>query len=276
MNYGFNNFTRATFLTKRWVKGIIKFFEIQKKIDWKNYINDTVVIHLSGRSDRYDKIIKRTSSQKLKKGATLLDHIRIFDAVDGSKLKRKSKKIHIDKYDFKYHWIIDPNPWMQPMLHENPSVVCSDAEIGIAHSHYKIWKEIVKKKTPVTLIMEDDFEFAPGFQKKIKDIFENELPEKWDLLYLSSLPGHTGFTWDPESKNLLRLYNGVWWLSGYVLTYEGAKTLLNNSPVVGPVDVWINHQFKDLNVYMTKHNLIEQADDTPSDNTYSFPDKFGY
>ena len=38
----------------------------------------------------------------------------------------------------------------------------SDPEIGIAFSHMGIWKDIVKKKTPYTLILEDDFVFMKG------------------------------------------------------------------------------------------------------------------
>lgn len=52
------------------------------------------------------------------------------------------------------------------------------------------------------------------------------------------------------------------------------KKLLNNLPIIGPVDVWINYQFKDLKTYISRTNLILQADDTISDNTYSFVETF--
>tara|TARA_B110000285_G_scaffold12736_1_gene12641 strand:- start:29934 stop:30764 length:831 start_codon:yes stop_codon:yes gene_type:complete len=276
MNYGFTNFYRKPRFASKRIDKLIKFFEIQKRINWKKYIQKTYVIHLPTRQDRLAKIKKRAKAQKLSSGYTLLNFISFFEGINGKMIKSFNKKIHTDQYNFDYHWSIDPTPWMKHRLENNQTVQCSPAETGIAFSHYRIWKEIVENKTPVSLIMEDDFEFCYNFQGKIESIFENELPKKWDLLYLSSLPGHTGFTWDPQSDNLIRLYNGVWWLSGYVLTYEGAKTLLNNLPIVGPVDVWINHQFKDLDVYMSKENLIEQADDTKSDNTYSFIETFGH
>ena len=31
----------------------------------------------------------------------------------------------------------------------------------------------------------------------------------------------------------------LWYLSGYILSYEGAKYLLDSLPVIGPVDSWI-------------------------------------
>ena len=74
-----------------------------------------------------------------------------------------------------------------------------------------------------------------------------------------------------KKKNTLRVFNGIWWMSGYILTKRGAQKLIDNLPVVGPVDVWINHIFPEMDVFMSKENLIVQADGGWSDNTYSFP-----
>ena len=79
---------------------------------------------------------------------------------------------------------------------------------------------------------------------------------------------------DPHSKNLARLFNGVWWMSGYCLTRTAAIHLLEQLPIVGPVDVWINYQFEGLQVYLAYNNIICQADNTYSDNTYSFMEEF--
>ena len=274
MKYGLKGFNRVERITTKWFSRLLRLFEKQKRIDWTKYISDTVVIHLANRPDRLKIAKNRASSQKLKGRKTLLDHLRFFDAIDGKTIKWFSKKIHRNSYKFSYHWGVDPAEGMEQQLKRNKTILCSSAETGIAFSHYRIWKEIVENKTPITLIMEDDFEFCHKFQDKIESIFEKELPTKWDLLYLSSLPNHFGFTWDPHSQNLSKLYNGVWWLSGYVLTYEGAKKLLDNLPIIGPVDVWINYQFKHMEVYMTNHNLITQGDDTRSDNTYSYVETF--
>lgn len=274
MKYGISGFQRVVQTTKSWFFRLFSIFERQAKIDWKKYIDETIVIHLSHRKDRYKLLKKRTSSQKLKGGLTLFDHLTIFEAIEGKKIKWFSNKIHNNEYDFKYHWKIDPSPGLEDSLNKNPKILCSAAETGIAISHYRVWKNIVKNKIPVTLIMEDDFIFCNKFQDRVEEIFENELPSKWDLLYLSKLPNYSGFRWDPHSKNLARLYNGVWWLSGYVVTYEGAKKLLKGLPIIGPVDVWINYQFPRMEVYSTYDNLILQADDTKSDNTYSYVETF--
>jgi len=106
---------------------------------------------------------------------------------------------------------------------------------------------------------------------------KKELPEEWDMLYFSGLPSKNGFKWDPHSEHLVKLHQGVWWMSGYMLSREGAKKLLKCLPIIGPVDVWINHQFDYINAYMCKWNLIDQGGDDTSNNAYSFEHRFwGY
>ena len=274
MNYGINGFQKFEQTAHEWFARFLCIFRKKVKVDWESYINKTVVIHMRDRKDRLKLLKKRTSSIKFKNGKSLFDYIYLFEAIDGSTIKWFSKKIHQNKYKLSYHWNVDPVWGMGKALEKNPTILCSAAETGIVFSHYRIWKDIVKHKTPVTLILEDDVKFSPNFQEKIKNIFEDELPPKWDMLYLSSLPTEAGFKWEPHSENISRLHNGVWWMSGYVLTYEGAKKLLNNLPIIGPVDVWINYQFDDLKTYISRTNLILQADDTISDNTYSFVETF--
>jgi hypothetical protein len=63
-------------------------------------------------------------------------------------------------------------------------------------------------------------------------------------------------------------------MSSYILTRSAAEKLLDNLPIVGPVDVWINYQFEYLNAYMTPGNLITQTGMTDSDNTYSFVQEY--
>lgn len=257
------------------INSIKKIFEKQLKIDWDSYINKTFVLHLPERKDRRRRLRRQLKAVKLSTG-TLLDRVYWLE---GTTSVDKNLSIHQPLYSFNYHWQIDPDENLRFMLDENPTIYCSMPEQAIAHSHYHILKHIVDNKIPVSLIMEDDVVLKYGFQKDIKSIFEKELPEDWDLLYLSSQPAWSGWKWEPYSENLDRVYNGIWWMSGYVITYEGAKKLLENLPIIGPVDVWINHQFKHLKVYMTSDNIIDQRQNNFrewSDNRYSFPETFDY
>ena len=74
---------------------------------------------------------------------------------------------------------------------------------------------------------------------------------------------------DHISEFLFRPRRGLWNLSGYVLSKHGANKLLDLLPVRGPVDLWFNHQFANLDVFATSRSLIEQRWDYRSDNSYS-------
>ena len=58
-------------------------------------------------------------------------------------------------------------------------------------------------------------------------------------------------------------------VSGYVLSREGAATLLRAMPVIGPVDLWMNYRFAELGALALNSPAIEQRHDEASDNAYS-------
>src|SRR5438128_12650437 len=62
---------------------------------------------------------------------------------------------------------------------------------------------------------------------------------------------------------------GLWNASGYVLSREGAGTLLGLLPVRGPVDLWLNLQFPSLEVLATERSIVEQRGNVSSSNSYS-------
>jgi GR25 family glycosyltransferase involved in LPS biosynthesis len=251
-----------------------KMFEKQTVIDLDTYVQDVVVIHMIKRKDRYKKLKKESKRIKLIDG-TLFDKIRIHEAVDGKKIKKKRRKDFEPEYTFQFWYDINPEPrWKDIKDKDKIMVMSSDPEIGISLSHMGVWKDIVKKKTPYTLILEDDFTINIGFQNKLKQAL-NKLPSDFDLLYLSYLPCSHGFKFDFYKNNLLKIHKGIWWLSGYILSYEGAKKLVDNFPVVGVVDLWVNHIIPSMNVYATKTLLIDQRINMKSDNVYSFISGYG-
>ena len=273
MNYGTNTLGR---LELKWNFLKFKFkryFEKQSKIDLDEYVQDVVIIHMKKRKDRYRKMKREASRVKLKVG-NFWDKIRIKEGLDGKFLRVRSTKDFNPSYTFESHYKVDPHPVWKGKEYQK-KIRCSNAEIGCTLSHIQVWKDIVKDKTPHTLVLEDDFFLDTKFQDKFIQAW-SEVPKDFDLFYLSTLPTAYGFTWDPHSENVIEIHNGVWWLSGYILSYEGAKKLVDNFPVEGPCDMWINHQFKNMSVYSTKSKLIGQRPDTTSDNIYSFETIYKY
>lgn len=92
---------------------------------------------------------------------------------------------------------------------------------------------------------------------------------KFDILYLSYQEVNHGPINMIYSNNLKKLHRGYWWLSGYILSYPAAKFLLDNLPVIGPIDLWLNNFFNVLDVYAVNNPIISQRKDLNSDNRYS-------
>jgi GR25 family glycosyltransferase involved in LPS biosynthesis len=244
-----------------------------KEFIWSDYINDTVIISLKSRDDRKEKLDKRIGRIGLNDGKTLKDESRYFDAIDTQTMSKFPSGIHQREYDFDYHYLVDEIDRVKKYYGTGESVVTTEVESAITFSHYAIWKNIVDNKIPVTLILEDDIAFSHDFLEKLGTVMTKELPKDWDLFYLSYLR-----TASIRAKNysplLHEVYNGLFWLSGYMLTYEGAKKLLDNLPVIGPVDVWINYQFEKMKTYAMTDQIIWQAHDTQSSNSCSFGIKY--
>ena len=248
----------------------IKLFDSQKRIYLPDLIDKVYIIHLPGRLDRFKKVKKRLKGVKLKGKKTLYDYTEFIDGVIGSSVPKEGNEIITPQYTFEYHWDVDPTPqWNILPNKDNIILECSDAERGVSTAHYNVWKTFLDSGEQSALIMEDDIEFGFGFNRKLEKILE-EAPYDWDLIYLSSLPCETGFTWEEHSEHLVRAYNGVWWLSGYMISKRFAKRLINEAPIVGPVDLWINYMFEGANIFVTPTSIIDQAQDTASDNTYSY------
>jgi hypothetical protein len=93
--------------------------------------------------------------------------------------------------------------------------------------------------------------------------------QRFDILYLSYKEVKHGAQKTFLSRSVFRPVRGLWYLSGYVLSREGAAKLLTLLPCRGPVDLWINHQFGALDVRATKRSIISQRRDVGSTNSYS-------
>tara|TARA_R110002124_G_scaffold71901_1_gene192345 strand:- start:5084 stop:5920 length:837 start_codon:yes stop_codon:yes gene_type:complete len=266
-------------IKKDWIKLLkilLKNIDPKFKIDWDKFIQKTYILNMPHRKDRRISLESKMKQIKTLKGS-ILSQITWWRGFYG--VTEWDKSIHTSEYSFLYHWNVDPNPTWKDITEKQMRdviVKCSIPENNIALGHASILFDIVKNKIPVSLILEDDIDFIPGFTVKIEDIFKKQLPSDFDILYISALPAEHGFQWEEFSEDLVKVNNGIWWLSGFIVSNKGAKALIDALPIVGPVDVWINYQFKDLNVYMTKCNLIDQNIGIPSDNTYSFMTSFGY
>lgn len=147
-------------------------------------------------------------------------------------------------------------------------------EVAIARSHVEVWKAVATGSDDHVLVLEDDVWFKRGAAAAIDRGWRAALRRCHAeggprLLYLSyEDAGGTAERAD-VCDALFRPKRGLWFLSGYVLSREGAATLLRAMPVVGPVDMWINYRLAELGALALSSPAILQRQDSASDNSYS-------
>lgn len=147
-------------------------------------------------------------------------------------------------------------------------------EVAVALSHIEVWKLISDGDVPSALVLGDDVFMTYGFARDLEATWSSLAASasggpSFDLLYLAY----------NEVGNVLPIQNGagarrlrapgIWEASGYVLSRRGARKLLDQLPVRGPVDLWLNMQFGRLSTFTAARPLIEQRIDEPSTNSYS-------
>ena len=240
-------------------------------------IHRAFVINLDRQPTRWKRFRREARAERTHLQGSLFDYCERVPAVDGTKLEAA----HIlpeeieTTYALKDHYFVDPNPRLTNIVkRKDIPVSMSPAEIAVALSHLKVWRRIVEEKIPYALILEDDIIFEKDFATKANQAW-CELPRPpagespFDVLYFSYSPVEHGVEKQDFSASLYRPIRGLWWLSAYVVSYEGARRLLKALPICGPVDMWLNLQFPLLKVFATRESIIGQRKDWQSDNEYS-------
>ena len=243
----------------------------------KKSINIVYVINLERQPDRWKQIKNEAKRQYIKGGGTLKDYLCRVAAFDGKKYKYDSnlKESVVSKFNIKDQYYVDPDPQLLTAIRDRDIWIdMSQEEIAVTLSHISCWKKIVAENRSHALILEDDVFFEGSFANKLNLLWK-ELPTDssdfpyFDLLHLSYREVDRGADKIDFSSHLMRPIKGLWWLSGYVLSYAGAKKLIDLLPVNGPVDLWMNLQFPKINVYASLPSIIFQRNDLNSDNNYS-------
>lgn len=170
---------------------------------------------------------------------------------------------------------VEPQPLALPSRMElNSPIRMSRAEIAVARSHISVWKQIAAENHAYVLVLEDDVWFRPGFALHFDRAWDELISSSgqgsgFDVLYISYVEVKHGAPKTFLSENVFVPERGLWHLSGYILSRQGAQKLLQLLPCRGPVDLWINHHFKSLSVRAIKRSLVSQRRDSKSTNSYS-------
>jgi GR25 family glycosyltransferase involved in LPS biosynthesis len=210
-------------------------------------------------------------------GSALRNLTERYVAVDASHfLQEPSQDPDVDPYyTLADQLFVEPQPLALPTRFElNAPIRMSRPEIAIARSHIGLWRQIAAGNHKYVLVLEDDVRFKCGFAPHLDRAWgeietAGEGKSNFDIIYLSYEEAKYGAPKTFMSSNVFCPERGLWYLSGYVISREGAQKLLRLLPCRGPVDLWINHQFGVLNVLATRRAIIAQRRDVGSTNLYS-------
>lgn len=268
---GNRNFLLLKYKLKKLLRILIKQDELKTFGFGENEINKVFVINLDRQKERWKLIQEEIQRIKLQNKNNLLSFTERFSAIDAKKQSIQTSKIK-PSYKLKDQYFVDPNPRLLSIIRNKEiNIDLTKQEIAVALSHLSLWDKIINENIYSALILEDDIYFENKFSCKLnslwKEIVDSEI--EFDIIYLSYKKVEYNPDLNQISNNLSIPYRGIWWFSGYILSNKGAKKLLESLPIVGPVDLWINHMFKDLKVYTCNTSIINQKLFVASDNNYS-------
>lgn len=240
-------------------------------------IGRVYVINLDRQADRFEEMKQELRHVLDSTGSELWDLTERYAAVDAHHfMQDPAKDKDIDPvYSLGDQLFVEPQPLAIPTQLELDSPIrMSHPEIAVARSHINIWRQVSEGDHKYALVLEDDVYFRSGFISHLDQAWadmkiDGDCKSKFDILYLSYEEVKHGAPKTFISSNVFHPVRGLWHLSGYVISREGAKKLLRLLPCRGPVDLWINHQFSNLDVLATRRSIISQRRDVSSTNSYS-------
>ncbi|XP_077382436.1 procollagen galactosyltransferase 1 [Festucalex cinctus] len=185
--------------------------------------DEVFMINLHRRIDRRERMLRALYEQEI--------DCKITEAVDGKALNMS------DVQAMGIHML----PGYSDPYHGRP---LTKGELGCFLSHYNIWKEVVERGLPTSLVIEDDLRFEIFFKRRLMYLM-SEIEEQgldWDLIYI----GRKRMQVDHSEKAVPNVHNLVeadysYWTLGYMISLQGAEKLLRAEPLkrVLPVDEFL-------------------------------------
>ncbi|HEJ1699699.1 TPA: family 16 glycosylhydrolase, partial [Pseudomonas aeruginosa] len=238
-------------------------------------INSILIVNLDRQPRRWRRVVRELRRFRTADDVSLASIARRFAAVDARDGRAVAATADVDStYRIGDQLYVQPDARLEECFPISEPIKMTRQEVAVARSHVEVWKTIACGADKYVLVLEDDVWFkrgaaaaiSLGWRAAIQHCCAEGGPR---LLYLSYADaGGTAERVD-LCDSLFRPVRGLWFLSGYVLSREGAAALLRAMPVIGPVDMWINYRFGELGALALASPVILQRQDSGSDNSYS-------
>ena len=266
---------RLAFRASRAALGLIGGGRISAFGQGQGKIGMILIVNLDRQPQRLRRTLRELGRFKTCDGASLAGLARRLAAVDAREGRAVAATADVDQtYRLGDQLYVQPDARLEACFGAEEPVRMTRQEVAVAQSHVEAWKVIAAGLCDHVLVLEDDVWFRTGAAAAIDRGWRAAVRRHAGqggprLLYLSyEDAGGTAMRAD-LCDALFRPERGLWFLSGYVLSREGAETLLRAMPVVGPVDMWINYRFEELGALALASPAILQRPDGGSDNSYS-------
>lgn len=240
-------------------------------------IGPIFVINLDRQTNRWTDMVRELDCILDASGKSLSERTVRYSACDA----QVDPPEFLDGDDVDPFYTLGDQLFVEPQPHAVPDafelerpIRMTRAEIAVAYSHIGVWKAIAQSSDSYALVLEDDVWFERGFVRILEQAWRemedaDRASPRFDVLYLSYKEVRHGAPKELLSRNVFRPERGLWYLSGYVLSKDGAQALLDLLPCHGPIDLWINCKFRELEVRALRRSVINQRRDLHSTNSYS-------
>jgi GR25 family glycosyltransferase involved in LPS biosynthesis len=238
-------------------------------------IGAIMVVNLDRQPKRWRRVTKELGRFRTSEGAPLTSITRRLAAVDARDGRAVAATVDVDPmYRIGDQLYVQPDARLAECFAEDEPVRMTRQEVAVARSHVEAWKAVATGTDDYVLVLEDDVWFTPGAPAAIDRGWRAAISRCAaeggpKLLYLSYSDADGTAVRDDACRSIFRPVRGLWFLSAYVLSHEGAAALLRAMPVVGPVDLWMNYRFAELGALALTSPAIAQRQDGASDNAYS-------
>lgn len=238
-------------------------------------IGAIMVVNLDRQPKRWRRVTRELRRFRTSDGVPLTSISRRLAAVDARDGRAVAATVDVDAmYRIGDQLYVQPDARLAECFAEDEPVRMTQQEVAVARSHVEAWKAVATGTDDYVLVLEDDVWFRPGAPAAIDRGWRAALDRCSaeggpKLLYLSYTDAGGTAVRDDACDILFRPARGLWLLSAYVLSREGAAALLRAMPVVGPVDLWMNYRFAELGALALTSPAIAQRRDEASDNVYS-------
>lgn len=133
-----------------------------------------------------------------------------------------------------------------------------EGAVGCSLSHLFTMKMAKQMNLSNYLVLEDDIEFDENFNEKFSNIYENEVPSDWDMLYLGGQHFH--------GMNLKQISEHVYKCEYTLTTHSFAikntvydKFINRLIDITKPCDVHFAEEHKNINAYVIIPHLTWQS-----------------